>query len=336
MFGGAFPLHHTRPSNEQSTKDSTGRVRARKGRTIRTPAALALCRCLLDAMSSGRYASTEPAAHGSRFAQMAETSETPSLLSVADNSIRRLIFGVQDYSLLAMQSVTNVFTPPFYSVDALEQMDLIGIGSLPIVLIVGFFTGAVLVLQTSSQFERFGATALTSDAVALALVRELGPTITAVVFAGRNASGIASQLGSMVVTEQVDAMRALGTDPIRKLMTPRVLATVLSLPLLTAMADFVGLVGGFLVASLSLRLGAVEFWTRAINALDMGDIVQGVVKSFVFGFIIATVACYQGLRVKGGTQGVGRATTQAVVISSVLVIVVDAFLSKLLLWAFSK
>jgi phospholipid/cholesterol/gamma-HCH transport system permease protein len=267
---------------------------------------------------------------------MAETSDTQPFLSVIGDSIRRVIFGVQDYSLLAVQSIVNAFTPPYYSADWLEQMDLIGIGSMPIVLIVGFFTGAVLVLQTSSQFERFGATALTSDAVALALVRELGPTITAVVFAGRNASGIASQLGSMVVTEQVDAMRALGTDPIRKLMTPRMIATVFSLPLLTTMADFVGLIGGFLVASLILRLGAVEFWHRAINAIDMGDIVQGVVKSFVFGFIIATIACYQGLRVKGGTQGVGRATTQAVVLSSVLVIVVDAFLSKLLLWAFSK
>ncbi len=267
---------------------------------------------------------------------MPETSETQSLLSAVGDAIRSQIFGLQDYSLLSMRAVVNIFTPPYYSLDALEQMELIGVGSLPIVLIVGFFTGAVLVLQTSSQFERFGATALTSDAVALALVRELGPTITAVVFAGRNASGIASQLGSMVVTEQVDAMRALGTDPIRKLMTPRLLATVLSLPLLTALADFVGLVGGFLVASVSLRLGAVEFWTRAINALDIGDLLQGFVKSVVFGFIIATVACYQGLRVKGGTQGVGRSTTQAVVISSVLVIVVDAFLSKLLLWVFSK
>jgi phospholipid/cholesterol/gamma-HCH transport system permease protein len=264
---------------------------------------------------------------------MPEPSDTQSLLPVIGNALKRQVFAIQDYSLLSMQSIVNVFTPPQYWPDTLEQMDFIGVGSLPIVLIAGFFIGAVLVLQTSAQFERFGETALTGDAVALALVRELGPTITALVVAGRNASGMASELGSMVVTEQVDAMRALGTDPIRKLMTPRVVATIFVLPLLVVCADFIGLVGGFLVAYLTLRLGAVQFWTRSIDALDGGDIMQGLVKPIIFAFIIATVGCYQGLRVKGGTQGVGRATTSAVVISSVLVIVTDAFLSRLLLWA---
>jgi phospholipid/cholesterol/gamma-HCH transport system permease protein len=267
---------------------------------------------------------------------MPENSETQSLLTVIGDAVKGLVFSIQDYSLLSFQSVTSIITPPRYWSDVLEQMDFIGVGSLPIVLIIGFFIGAVLVLQTASQFERFGETALTGDAVALALVRELGPTITAIVIAGRNASGMASELGSMVVTEQVDAMRALGTDPIRKLITPRVLATVFVLPLLVAVADFIGLVGGFLVAYFTLRLGAVQFWTRAIDALEIGDIVQGLVKPFIFAFIIATIGCYQGLRVKGGTQGVGRATTTAVVFSSVIVIVVDAFLSRVLLWAFNK
>jgi phospholipid/cholesterol/gamma-HCH transport system permease protein len=136
----------------------------------------------------------------------------------------------------------------------------------------------------------------------------------------------------MVVTEQVDAMRALGTDPIRKLMMPRVIATVLMVPLLTAVFDFVGLCGGFLVAYSTLRLGAVQFWTRAVNSLAISDVVQGISKPFVFGLIIATVGCYCGLRVRGGTQGVGRATTTAVVISSVCVLIVDFFLSRLLLY----
>ena len=136
--------------------------------------------------------------------------------------------------------------------------------------------------------------------------------------------------------QQVDAMRALGTDPIRKLMTPRVLATVAMLPLLTAVSDFVGLVGGFLVAYFTLRLGAVQFWTRAIHALDFGDLVQGFAKPFVFAFIISTVACFMGLRVKGGTQGVGRATTSAVVVSSVILLVTDTFITRLLLWMFQK
>ena len=201
---------------------------------------------------------------------MAQTGETLSLFAVLGDAVKRQLFSLQDYSLLAMTSVTNIFTPPYYWADVLEQMDFIGIGSLPIVLIIGFFIGAVMVLQTAAQFERFGETALTGDAVSLALVRELGPTITAIVVAGRNASGIASELGSMIVTEQVDAMRALGTDPIRKLVTPRVVATVFVLPLLVAVADFVGLIGGFVVAHFTLRLGAVQFWTRAIDALDFG------------------------------------------------------------------
>ena len=267
---------------------------------------------------------------------MAQTGETLSALAVIGDAVKRQLFSLQDYSLLAMRSVTNIFTPPYYWADVLEQMDFIGIGSLPIVLIIGFFIGAVLLLQTAAQFERFGGTALTGDAVSLALVRELGPTITAIVVAGRNASGIASELGSMIVTEQVDAMRALGTDPIRKLVTPRVVATVFVLPLLVAVADFVGLIGGFVVAHFTLRLGAVQFWTRAIDALDPGDIVQGMVKPLFFAFVIATIGCYQGLRVKGGTQGVGRATTSAVVLSSVTVIVLDAFLSRILLYAFHR
>src|SRR5262249_7718190 len=156
--------------------------------------------------------------------------------------------------------------------------------------------------------------------VSLALVRELGPTLTGILVAGRCASGIASELGSMLVTEQVDAMRAMGTDPSRKLVTPRVLASILMLPLLTALNDFVGLLGGSVPPVFLLRLGAGEFWPRGIDALDFADIMQGMTKPMVYGFILATVGCYQGLTVRGGTQGVGRATTQAVVVSNVLII----------------
>ena len=257
-------------------------------------------------------------------------------MSFAGDAFKRQVFAVQDYALLAVQSVVDVITPPVYWSDALAQMDSIGVGSIGIVVVTSFFIGAVMVLQTAAQFERFGETALTGDVVSLALIRELAPVISALLVAGRNASGIASELGSMVVTEQVDAMRALGTDPIRKLVTPRVVAMVLMLPLLVAVSDFVGLVGGSLMAYFSLRLSAVQFWTRAINTLEFGDLVQGMAKPFVFGFIISTVACHQGLRVKGGTQGVGRATTSAVVISSVIVLIVDFFISKLLLYVFHK
>ena len=245
---------------------------------------------------------------------------------------KRWILHVQEYSQLSARSVSSLFSPPYYVSDVLDQMDIIGVGSLPIVLLTGFFIGAVMVLQTAAQFERFGQTALTADVVSLALVRELGPSITGLLVAGRNASGMASELGSMIVTEQVDAMRAMGTDPVRKLVTPRMVATVLMLPLLTAMADFMGLIGGYLVSFFTLRLGAVTFWTRAIDILEFSDLMQGLTKPLVFGFIIATVGCYQGLKVKGGTQGVGRATTQAVVTASVVILVSNFFLTKLMLY----
>ena len=256
----------------------------------------------------------------------------PAPSSFLADTVKRQLRLVQDYSLLAGQAVARAFTPPLYVADILEQMDLIGVGSLPIVLLTGFFMGAVMVLQTAAQFVRFGETALTGDVVSLALVRELGPTITGLLVAGRNSSGMASELGSMQVTEQVDAMRAMGTDPIRKLVTPRVVATMLVLPLLTAMSDFVGLIGGYAVSHFTLRIGAVEFWTRAVNALEFSDLMQGMAKPVVFAFILATVGCYQGLSVRGGTQGVGRATTQAVVVSSVIILTSNFFLTKLALF----
>jgi phospholipid/cholesterol/gamma-HCH transport system permease protein len=262
--------------------------------------------------------------------------ERISMGEVLADAFKQLLAHIQDYSQMAARSLANLATGPRYFQDILDQMDDIGVGSLPIVLMSGFFIGAVMVLQTGSQFTRFGQTALTGDVVAIALVRELGPTLTGILVAGRSASGIASVLGSMVVTEQVDAMRAMGTDPSRKLVTPRVLAGILMLPLLTALNDFIGLLGGCVASVFSLRLNAVEFWTRAIGALDFADLMQGMMKPLVYGFILATVGCYKGLTVRGGTQGVGRATTQAVVVASVMIIGADLFLTKLALFLGGK
>jgi phospholipid/cholesterol/gamma-HCH transport system permease protein len=266
-----------------------------------------------------------------RAGQEAEPEARP-LTSVVNDAIKTGLLAVQDYSVLAWKAVADIFSPPFYFRDLLDQMDVIGVGSLPIIVLTGFFIGAILVLQTAAQFARFGTTALTGDAVSLALIKELGPTITALLVAGRSASGIASELGSMVVTEQVDAMRAMGTDPGRKLVTPRVVATVLVLPLLVGVADFVGLIGAYFVAHMTLGLSGPEFWNHAINAPGTNDLIQGLSKPLVFGFIIATVGCFKGLKVRGGTQGVGRATTSAVVIASVSILVTGFFLDKLLLW----
>lgn len=258
--------------------------------------------------------------------------ETASVREVLGGATKRAIAAVQDYSQLSFRAVTNLATSPHYFQDTLDQMDDVGVGSLPIILLSGFFIGGVMVLQTGAQFVRFGQTSLTGDVVSLALVRELAPAITGLLTAGRCSSGMASELGSMLVTEQVDAMRAMGTDPSRKLVTPRVLASLTMAPLLTALMVFVGLLGGCVASVFSLQLSAIEFWRRAVDILEFSDLMQGFSKAAVFGFLLATVGCYKGLTVRGGTQGVGRATTQAVVISSVLIIVADLFLTKLSLF----
>ena len=208
-------------------------------------------------------------------------------------------------------------------------MDIIGVGSLSIIILTGFFTGLVITMQMSRALAQYGATGQVGQIVAITLVRELGPVLTAILVAGRNASGIASELGSMKVTEQIDAMRALGTDPIQKLVTPRMIAMCVTLPMLTIISDFVGIFGGYIIARLSLGLTTSQYWTAAYQALEYNDIVQGLLKPFVFAFVISLVGCFYGLRTTGGTQGVGRATTQAVVVASVWVFVLTALLTRI-------
>jgi phospholipid/cholesterol/gamma-HCH transport system permease protein len=258
-----------------------------------------------------------------------------SIPAVIGNALKDWTFSLQDYSLLTMHSVRKMFASRGYFADLVEQMDQIGVGSALIVVVALFCVGGVVVLNAASQFARFGETVLTGNAVSLALLRELGPVFTALLVAGRNATAMASELGSMVVAEQVDAIRGFGIDPIRKLMTPRVLATVLVLPLLVVIGDLAGLLGGFVVANFVLHLGPEEFMSHAINALVYGDLVMGFTKPLVFGFIISTVGCYQGFRVEGGTAGVGRATINAFVVASVVVLIVDLFITKLMLYTFN-
>ena len=241
------------------------------------------------------------------------------------------VLAVQEFSLMGAQAIRNIFSAPRYMADTVQQMDFIGFGSLPIVLLTGFFTGAVLALQMSKTLTTFGETSLTGQLVILSLVRELGPVLTSLMVAGRNSSGIASELGSMTVSEQIDAMRALGTDPSRKLVTPRLVATVIMLPLLTIISDFIGMLGGFATSFFVIHMNPAQYWTSAYHALDLDDVFQGLFKPFVFAFIVALVGCYYGLNTRGGTQGVGRATTQAVVAASVLILITDFFITKILL-----
>ncbi|MGD0469598.1 MAG: ABC transporter permease [Terriglobales bacterium] len=241
-----------------------------------------------------------------------------------------IALAVQDYTLLSAQSLANFFRRPLYMADMLQQADLIGVGSLPIVILTGLSVGALLALNSASTLQRFGGVTLIGELVSLGMVTELGPLITGLMVAGRNASGMASELGSMVVTEQIDAMRALGTDPTKKLITPRVGATAFMLFFLTIIADLLGLIGGYGVAHLLFGVDTNQYWTSAWQSLVFRDVFTGLLKPVLFGFIISTVGCYYGMSTRGGTQGVGRSTTQAVVASSVLILVVDFFVTKLI------
>ena len=244
---------------------------------------------------------------------------------------RDFVLAVQEYTLLSGQALANFFRRPLYMGDMLQQADLIGVGSLPIVVLTGLSVGALLALNSASTLQRFGGVTLIGQLVSLGMVTELGPLITGLMVAGRNASGMASELGSMVVTEQIDAMRALGTDPMKKLVTPRVTATVFMLFFLSVISDLVGLAGGLMVAKLLLNLDARQYWSTAWQSLVVQDVFMGLLKPTLFGFIIATVGCYYGMTARGGTQGVGRATTQAVVVASVFILVTDFFVTKLLI-----
>ncbi len=243
---------------------------------------------------------------------------------------------IQEYSLLAGRAIGNIFSRPRYWADVYTQMDSIGVGSMPIVVLTGFFTGCVLALQSATSLQAFGAVNMTGSLVALSMVKELGPVLTGLMVSGRNASGMASELGSMKVTEQIDAMRALGTDPIRKLVTPRLIATVFMLFFLTIVSDAVGIAGGALVSISMLGLNFNSYFHASYRSLVYGDVVQGLTKPLFSGFIIATVGCYFGLNTKGGTQGVGRATTQAVVVSSVFIIIMDFIVSRVMIGVFGR
>src|SRR3954468_3144198 len=239
------------------------------------------------------------------------------------------IASFQDFLFLAGRSFLNIVRRPHYYDDVALQMDIIGVGSLPIVALTGGFSGAIIALQMARALNTYGASSQVSSIVTLTLVRELGPVLTALLVAGRNASGIASELGSMKVTEQIDAMRALGTDPIQKLVTPRLTATALMLPCLTVIADAIGLFGAYLVAVPLLHIiSGGTYWSTSWRALVLNDLAQGLMKPFLFGIIISLVGCFYGLRTTGGTQGVGLATTQAVVSSSIWIFFVTFLIDK--------
>jgi phospholipid/cholesterol/gamma-HCH transport system permease protein len=253
-----------------------------------------------------------------------------------DEIAKQSVLSVQNYAVLSGRAVGTFLNRPRYLADFITQADSIGVGSMPIVFLTGFFTGAVLALQSATTLAQFGAAAITGQLVSFSMIKELGPVLTSLMVSGRNASGMASELGSMRVTEQLDAMRALGTDPVRKLVGPRIVATVFVLFFLTIISDAVGTLGGAMVAIFLLGQDGSQYFHTAYQALHYADILQGLVKPLFFGFIIATIGCFYGMNTKGGTQGVGRSTTQAVVVSSVLIIASDFVISRFMIGLFGR
>jgi phospholipid/cholesterol/gamma-HCH transport system permease protein len=246
-----------------------------------------------------------------------------------EDALKGYVWTVQEFARLCGIALAGAFRRPWYARDMVYYMDQIGVGSLFIIMLTGLFTGMVLTLQGAIQLEPYGAVPYVSRLVSTSVVRELGPVLAALMIAGRVGSGIASELASMQVTEQIDALRAEGTDPIKKLVTTRLLATLIMVPVLTVITNGVAIFGGYVIARFYLSIDSFFYWTWAFEALRLVDLVYGLIKPVVFGFIVCMVGCYAGLSTSGGTVGVGQSTTQSMVTSSILILMSDFFLTKL-------
>jgi phospholipid/cholesterol/gamma-HCH transport system permease protein len=253
------------------------------------------------------------------------------VFDLIERGLKTAVLEVQEYMRLQAATIRGATSRPYYFRDIVEQFEAIGVGSLTVVVLTGFFTGAVLALQSGMTLDQFGARPFVGRLVSASMIKELGPVLTGLMLAGRIGSGIAAELGSMVVTDQINALRALGTDPVRKLVVPRVLAGFWMAPVLTVIADTVGILGGWLIAVFQLRVSSSVYWNSIVEALYLDDAWMGLLKPFCLGYVIVSIGCHVGLRTTGGTQGVGRATTNAVVAASVAVIAVDFFVTRLLI-----
>ena len=252
-------------------------------------------------------------------------------MSRLEGRLKSALLELQEYVLMVGKVGRAAVTRPFYGRDMIEQFEAIGVGSLMVVLLTGMFTGMVLALQSGITLDKFGARSMVGQLVSASMVKELGPVLTGLIVAGRVGSGIAAELGSMMVTEQIAALRALGTDPIRKLVLPRMLAGLCMVPLLTVVSGGIGMVGAWIVTVTQLKVASSVYWNSVVAGLYIQDVWMGLMKPFFIGFTIASIGCHVGMRTTGGTQGVGRATTNAVVVASVAVIAVDFLVTKLLI-----
>ncbi len=252
------------------------------------------------------------------------------MIRILEFTGRSTIFFVEEFGrvlLLFISAAAWMVRPPFRFRVLFKQMEFVGVHSLTVVMITGIFTGMVLALQTYYGFRMFGGESLVGATVVLSMTRELGPVITALMVTGRAGSAMAAELGTMKVTEQIDALYTMSVNPIQYLVVPRIIASTLMLPVLTTISDFIGGVGGYFVGVKLLQINSGIFMARIIEFVDLADIFNGLVKSACFGLILSLVGCYKGFYTTGGAEGVGKSTTQAVVISSVAILISDYFLT---------
>lgn len=253
------------------------------------------------------------------------------IIEIIGKAIIRFAGNLGKILILLFLTIRQLIFPPFEVRNTFKQMLEIGVRSLPVVLITAIFTGMVFALQTFTGFKRFGAEALVGTVVALSMTRELGPVLTALIVAGRAGAAMAAELGTMRVTEQIDALETLATNPVKYLIVPRFIAGLLMLPALSAVADIIGITGGYFVTVGLFKTSSIVYWKRTWDYLEMSDIYNGLLKSAFFGASIALISCYKGFYTRGGAEGVGKATTGAVVLSSMTILISDYFLSA---WLF--
>jgi phospholipid/cholesterol/gamma-HCH transport system permease protein len=242
--------------------------------------------------------------------------------------LKELIYDLQEFYLLSYRGLLGIFRKPFYLNDTIEQMDYAGAGSFFIIVLISLFVGMALSLQLAAELSTLGLKMYTGKIVGISIIRELGPMVVALVYSGRVGAGIASELGSMVLGHQVDTLRVFGVDPIKKLVTPRVITAIIMLPVLTIIGDAISLLGGYYISVFVSHQSGTFYWSAIRNELTFQNVFAGSFKPFIFGFLIASISCFMGLSTRGGSEGLRRSTTQAVVISIVMIIVSDFILTE--------
>jgi phospholipid/cholesterol/gamma-HCH transport system permease protein len=246
--------------------------------------------------------------------------------------LKRTIDDLQEFYILAFKGLFAIFRRPFYGKDFVEQMDYSGTGSLLIVCLVCLFIGMALSLQLAAELSVMGLKMYTGKVVGISIIREIGPVAAGLVYAGRVGAGMASELGLMMLGHQVDSLRVFGVDPIKKLVTPRILSSLVMLPALTIIGDAVALFGAYYIAVYVSNQSGYVYWTSINGVLTFQNVFSGIMKPFVFGFIISSISCYKGLSTRGGAVGLRKSTTEAVVLSIVMIIIADFILTRVLLY----